>query len=140
MIIFENRTTVSFEIDLLEQIATYLSDREVELIITDDQEICEINFSFRGKNSATDVLSFPLDATALPSLPLGSIMISVDRAKEVAHRLGHTLKEEIALLFTHGMLHLLGYDHEIDAGEMREKEEAVIAHFHLPKSLIVRNG
>jgi probable rRNA maturation factor len=140
MIVYENRTTQAFEIDLLEKIAHYLSDREIELILTDDKEIREVNLAFRGKDSATDVLSFPLDSAELPSLPLGSIMISVDRAREVASTLEHSLEEEIALLFTHGMLHLLGYDHEEDAGEMREKEEAVIRHFHLPKSLIVRNG
>ncbi|HIP46830.1 MAG TPA: rRNA maturation RNase YbeY, partial [Campylobacterales bacterium] len=110
----------------------------VELILTNDTEIAAINLSERGLDKATDVLSFPLEP--LPSFPLGSIMISVDRAEAVANELGHSSDEEIALLFTHGMLHLLGYDHEVDEGEMREKEQEVIAHFLLPKSLIVRNG
>jgi len=138
MIVYENRTKVVLETDLLEKISLYLSEKEVELILTDDKEIAEINLSERGFDKATDVLSFPLDP--LPSFPLGSIMISVDRAKAVASELGHSPDEEIALLFTHGMLHLLGYDHEVDEGEMREKEQEVMAHFLLPKSLIVRNG
>lgn len=138
MILYENRTEAVLEIDLLEKISLYLSEKEVELILTNDTEIAAINLSERGLDKATDVLSFPLEP--LPSFPLGSIMISVDRAEAVANELGHSSDEEIALLFTHGMLHLLGYDHEVDEGEMREKEQEVIAHFLLPKSLIVRNG
>ncbi len=138
MIAYDNRTDLAFNGDLLEQISLYLSDKEVELILTDDKEIAQINYSERGIDKATDVLSFPLQP--LPSFPLGSIMISVDRAKEVAETLGHSHDDEIALLFTHGMLHLLGYDHEEDTGEMREKEQEVMQHFALPKSLIVRNG
>jgi len=138
MILYENRTEAVLETDLLEKISLYLSEKEVELILTNDTEIAAINLSERGLDKATDVLSFPLEP--LPSFPLGSIMISVDRAEAVANELGHSSDEEIALLFTHGMLHLLGYDHEVDEGEMREKEQEVIAHFLLPKSLIVRNG
>ncbi len=138
MIAYDNRTDLAFNGELLEKISLYLSDKEVELILTDDKEIAQINHSERGIDKATDVLSFPLEP--LPSFPLGSIMISVDRAKEVASLLGHSHDDEIALLFTHGMLHLLGYDHEEDTGEMREKEQEVMQHFALPKSLIVRNG
>ncbi len=138
MIVYENRTTIDIATDLLEEIASYLSDKEVELIVTDDAEIRAINLSERGIDKATDVLSFPLDP--LPSFPLGAIMISIDRASAVATELGHSVEEEMALLFTHGMLHLLGYDHEVDDGAMRLKEEEVMAYFNLPKSLIVRNG
>lgn len=138
MIVYDNRTELVFETALLEKIADFLSDKEVELILTDDAEIREINLASRGIDKATDVLSFPLEPLA--HFPLGSIMISVDKARHVAQRLGHSEDEEIALLFIHGMLHLLGYDHETDSGEMRKKEEEVIAAFSLPKSLIVRNG
>ncbi len=138
MIVYENRTDVVIKHDLLEKISLYLSDKEVELILTDDVEIAGINHAKRGIDKATDVLSFPLEP--LPSFPLGSIMISADRASVVAKELGHSVDDEIALLFTHGMLHLLGYDHEVDSGEMRQKEQEVMMHFDLPSSLIVRNG
>ncbi len=138
MIVYDNRTSWEFHPTLLEQIAAYLTDREIELILTNDEEIRQINLSFRGKDKSTDVLSFPLEP--LPSFPLGSIMISVDRAKTVANRLGHSVEEEVALLFTHGLLHLLGFDHEEDNGQMRDKEISVLRHFNLPESLIVRNG
>ena len=74
----------------------------------------------------------------LTHIPLGSIVISVDYVTEVAKRLGHSYDEELSLLFIHGLLHLLGYDHEVDNGEMREREAKLIKTFNLPKSLIVR--
>ena len=70
--------------------------------------------------------------------PLGCIAINVDLAREKAAELGHDEADETALLFTHGLLHVLGFDHESDDGQMREAEERVIAKFNLPKSLIVR--
>ena len=72
-------------------------------------------------------------------MPLGSIVISIDTAKKEAEEFGHSIEDEIKLLFIHGLLHLLGYDHEIDNGEMRAKEAEIIEKFNLPKSLIVRN-
>lgn len=138
MIVFDNRTTGEFSTELLEEISFYLGDDEVELILTDDDVIREVNALHRGKDSATDVLSFPLEP--LPGFPLGSIMISMDKAKEAAGIYGHQTEDEIALLFIHGMLHLMGFDHEVDDGEMRQKEEALVAYFALPESLIVRNG
>jgi probable rRNA maturation factor len=57
-----------------------------------------------------------------------------------AKELGHSEQDELSLLFIHGMLHLLGFDHEVDEGEMREKEKALINTFDLPKSLIIRTG
>ncbi len=137
MISCENKTSISHPEALLEDIAAYLSDKEVELILTDDAEIQEVNLAHRDKDSATDVLSFPLEE--MEGFPLGSIMISVDKATQVASELGHDVADEIALLFIHGMLHLLGYDHEVDNGEMRQKEQEVVTHFNLPNSLIVRN-
>ncbi|MEO1923813.1 MAG: rRNA maturation RNase YbeY, partial [Nautiliaceae bacterium] len=84
----------------------------------------------------TDVLSFPLEN--IPGMPLGSIVISIDTAKKGAKEFGHSIENEIKLLFIHGLLHLLGYDHEIDNGEMRAKEEEIIKKFNLPQSLIIR--
>ena len=136
MIELENRTEKNYDFELIENIANHLSDAEIELILTDNDEIAEINREFRGIDKATDVLSFPSDP--FPGAPLGSIVISVDKVESVANELGHSENDELALLFIHGMLHLMDYDHEVDNGEMRAKEMELIEKFKLPKSLIVR--
>ncbi|MDX9967126.1 MAG: rRNA maturation RNase YbeY [Sulfuricurvum sp.] len=136
MIELDNRTDKHYELSRLETISASLSDREIELILTDNDEIAHINREFRGIDKATDVLSFPSDP--FPGAPLGSIVISVDKVASVAAELGHGEEEELALLFIHGVLHLMGYDHEVDEGQMRAKEEELIERFALPKSLIVR--
>jgi probable rRNA maturation factor len=74
----------------------------------------------------------------MPMSPLGSIVISCDFVQEKALEFGHTQNDELCLLFIHGLLHILGYDHEVDNGEMRQKEKELINKFALPKSLIVR--
>ncbi len=136
MIELDNRTDKSYNFSLLEQIADALTQQEIELILTDNTEIAEINREFRNIDKATDVLSFPNDP--FPGAPLGSIIISVDKVTSVARELGHSEDNEIALLFIHGILHLLAFDHEVDNGEMRHKEVELIEKFNLPKSLIVR--
>lgn len=136
MIELDNRTDKNYDFALLEQIADALSEQEIELILTDNREISEINREFRNIDKATDVLSFPSDP--FPGAPLGSIVISVDKVDEIATSLGHSVDHELALLFIHGMLHLMGYDHEVDNGEMRQRESELIERFKLPKSLIVR--
>lgn len=136
MIDIDNRTDKNYDFALLEQIADSLSAQEIELILTGNDEIAEINREFRNIDKATDVLSFPSDP--FPGAPLGSIVISVDKVESVAQALGHTENDEMALLFIHGLLHLIGFDHEIDRGEMRQKEVELINKFNLPKSLIVR--
>ena len=138
MIDFENRSAFEFDVSLLNEIYEYLTDKDIELILTTDEEIRKLNKTYRNKDKATDVLSFPL--SNMPGMPLGSIVISADTAKRVADDLGHSVEDEIKLLFIHGLLHLLGYDHETDNGEMREKEAEVIKKFNLPDSLIIRNG
>ncbi|MEO1928426.1 MAG: rRNA maturation RNase YbeY [Nautiliaceae bacterium] len=138
MIDFENRTDYEFDINKLKEIYEYLTNKDIELILTTDEEIKKINTTYRNKNTPTDVLSFPLED--MPGMPLGSIVISVDTAKRVANEINHSLDDEIKLLFIHGMLHLLGYDHETDNGEMREKEKELIEKFNLPDSLIIRNN
>lgn len=138
MIDIDNQTTFELDTDLLESIASHLSAGDVELVICDNRAIHALNRQFRGVDKATDVLSFPLDPS--PMAPLGSIVISAEYAADGAARFGHTPREEFALLFLHGLLHLLGYDHETDAGEMRRKEEEVIIALGLPQSLIVRNS
>jgi len=138
MIDFENRSDYEFDISKLEKIYSDLTQKDVELILTDDKEIQELNKTYRNKDKPTDVLSFPLED--LPGMPLGSIIISVDTAKRGAQEFGHSIDDEITLLFIHGLLHLLGYDHEVDNGEMRAKEEEIIKKHGLPDSLIVRNS
>jgi len=136
MIDIDNRTSLEVNEALLHTIALALTDKDIELIITTNEEIQAINNEYRGKNTPTDVLSFPYEE--MPMAPLGSIVISEDFVQQKAQELGHTTDDEFMLLFIHGLLHLLGYDHEIDNGEMRAKEEELITKFQLPKSLIVR--
>lgn len=136
MIDLDNRTCKNYNFEMLETITTSLTPLEIELILTDNTEIAHINHEFRSIDKPTDVLSFPNDP--FPGAPLGSIIISVDKVSEVAQELGHSEDDELALLFIHGLLHLLGMDHEIDQGEMRRKEESVVREFRLPLSLIVR--
>ncbi|MBD5165564.1 rRNA maturation RNase YbeY [Helicobacter sp.] len=113
-----------------------LPSKSCELLFVDNAKIASINAEFRGVRFPTDVLSFPLESEFSPIL--GSIIISVEYAQEVSQKLKHTLEEEIALLFIHGILHLVGFDHETDNGEQRAKEEELVIKFHLPSSLIVR--
>ena len=144
MIDLDNQTELNFSLLALEEIATTLSTKEVELIITDDETMQVLNKEHRGKESSTDVLSFPMDTPfteqSIFGIPLGSIVISEGFVRAKAKELGHTIQDELSLLFIHGILHLLGFDHETDDGEMRQREEALIKQFNLPKSLIVRTG
>jgi probable rRNA maturation factor len=142
MIDLDNQTTLTVDLEALEKIAESLSNKEVELIITDDTTMRELNAEYRAKDSITDVLSFPMDAPfteqSIFGMPLGSIIIAESLVKEKAAEHGHTIQDELSLLFIHGMLHLLGFDHEDDNGEMRAREKELIEQFDLPKSLIVR--
>ncbi len=96
---------------------------EVSLTLCDGEYIRALNAEYRGKDSATDVLSFPLfeeDEPILATdelLPLGDIVVNVDRAAEQAQELGHSTLREIAFLCVHSTLHLLGYDHERSSDE-----------------------
>jgi len=135
-IVFENSADIKIELSLIEAIASSLTQKEIELIFTSNEEIREINLNTRGKNKATDVLSFPYDE--MPNVPLGSIVISSNFVEEKSKLYKHSFEDEFALLFIHGLLHLLGYDHEKDNGEHRNKEEELINKFNLPKSLIIR--
>ena len=142
MIDLDNQTTLEVNLDLLEEIAQALSTKEVELIITDDQTMQALNAEHREINTVTDVLSFPMDTPfteqSIFGMPLGSIVIAASFVKDKAAHFGHSEQDELSLLFIHGMLHLLGFDHEVDSGEMRMREKELIEQFDLPKSLIVR--
>jgi probable rRNA maturation factor len=136
MIELDNRTDHIVKTDSLQKIADDLTRLDIELIITDDQEIQVLNRDHRGIDAPTDVISFPFEP--MPLSPLGSIVISIDHVKKGAKYFGHTQDDELTLLFIHGLLHLLGYDHETDHGEMRKKEHAIIMAYSLPESLIIR--
>lgn len=137
-IVFENETSHKIDKEFLNKIAKEISNKEIEFILTTNSEIKEINLTTRGIDKPTDVLSFPYDS--MPNTPLGSIVISVDFVKEKSEQLNHSFDDELSLLFIHGMLHLVGFDHEVDNGEHRKKEEEMIKKFNLPDSLIVRTS
>ena len=137
MLTIENQTTLTINEEQLKTIASSLTSREIDLTICYNLTIQEYNRIHRGKNHPTDVLSFPIEAD-FAQMPLGALVISAEYVQAGAKRFGHHCDDELALLFIHGLLHLLGYDHEIDGGEMRAKEEALIKNFNLPNSLIVR--
>lgn len=139
MIDLDNSTSYDIDLASLEAIKGSLTQKDIELLVVHNDEIQELNKEHRNIDKATDVLSFPMDFE-FDNMPLGSIVISVDYVEEKAKEYGHTFNEEFNLLFIHGLLHLLGFDHEIDNGEHRAKEEELIKSFNLPDSLIVRNS
>jgi len=136
MIELDNRTSLGVNEQLLARITKTLTKKDIELIVTNDDEMRSINSEFRGIDKSTDVLSFPYED--MPMSPLGSIVISSSHVQEKAQELSHTNDDEFTLLFIHGILHLLGFDHEVDNGEMRAKEKKLIEQFNLPHSLIIR--
>jgi probable rRNA maturation factor len=110
-----------------------LRRREVTVCFVDEREIAQLNRRFRGKPKPTDVLSFPANGTANGTTSsdfaigqdkrfLGDIVISPQVARRNAKRFGRTLDEELRVLILHGVLHLMGYDHEADHGEMEQLE------------------
>ncbi len=115
---------------------------EVEVLITSNSRMRALNRQFRGKDKATDVLSFP----APPDRPLvkpnaasaGDIAISADIAASNAKQMGHSAAHEVKILTLHGVLHLAGYDHDSDEGEMARKEARLRRDFRLPGNLIER--
>lgn len=116
---------------------------DVSVLLTGDKQIRRWNREFRGKNKATDVLSFPaapLDGPegSIPAPIAGDLAISVETADRQAAEHGHTLAEEIRILLLHGTLHLAGYDHETDNGEMARLEQRLRAKLGLKSALIER--
>lgn len=109
--------------------------RDFSCLLTDDLELQRLNREFLGRDYPTDVLSFP---SGEKSGPLGDVAISVERAAAQARALGHALEAEVAVLMLHGVLHLLGFDHERDAGGMRRAEKRRRLDLGLPSGLIER--
>ena len=112
---------------------------DVNVLIASSSRLRDLNSRFRGKDQATDVLSFPTAADA-PSAErtAGDIAICGEIAAENALRLGHSVTDEIKILLLHGVLHLAGYDHEHDDGEMAEFEQQLRRELKLPAALIER--
>jgi len=136
MIDIDNQSDFSLPLQLITKITDDLTSDDIELLVVHEEEMTQINLQNRGINKATDVLSFPLEQMQMA--PLGSIIINIEAVVNVSKTLGHSQEEEFCLLYTHGLLHLLGYNHEVDKGEMREKEKEIIKTNNLPDSLIVR--
>ncbi|MCX7759750.1 MAG: rRNA maturation RNase YbeY [Hydrogenothermaceae bacterium] len=111
----DSKITKKFIKDITTEIlkALNLDNVEVSITLTDDETIRQINREWRGKDKPTDVLSFPMEETiGYRYRILGDVIISIPYAKRQAHQIGFTEKEEILRLLIHGILHLLGYDHE----------------------------
>jgi probable rRNA maturation factor len=112
---------------------------EVTVLLTTDAAIRKLNRQFRGKNQATDVLSFPAEGIGAEGMA-GDLAISVPTARKQAVGQGHSLATEIKVLILHGLLHLAGYDHEADEGKMARREGLLRARLGLPQGLIERAG
>jgi probable rRNA maturation factor len=112
---------------------------ELTVLVTGDEELRRLNRRFRGKNQPTDVLSFPAPS-GLRDGPQGDVAISAEIARANAKVLGHSTADELKILVLHGVLHLAGYDHERDHGEMARKELRLRKSLGLPPGLIERNG
>jgi probable rRNA maturation factor len=112
---------------------------QVTVLLTTDAAIAKLNRQFRGKNKATDVLSFPAAGVGAEGMA-GDLAISVTTAMRQAAEQGHSLAVEIKVLVVHGLLHLAGYDHEVDDGKMARREHVLRARLGLPQGLIERAG
>ena len=108
---------------------------EVNVLVTGTTEIRRLNRRFRDQDKATDVLSFP----SADGLSAGDIAICAEISAANARRLGHSPSEELQILILHGMLHLAGYDHQRDGGEMAREEQRLRRALSLPVSLIERS-
>jgi probable rRNA maturation factor len=120
---------------------------EFSVLLTGDERLRELNLQFRGIDKATDVLSFPALPEAANSLPNsglqsghgGDLAISLETAAAQAQVHGHSLQVEVKILILHGLLHLAGYDHERDRGQMRRRETLLRKQFDLPSGLVERS-
>jgi probable rRNA maturation factor len=119
----------------LANIAPASARGDVTVAIVSDRRMRALNREFRGKDYATDVLSFPSNQRGF----LGDVVIAAGVAKRQAREAGHTIQTELRVLTLHGLLHLLGYDHEGDDGRMARAEARLRKKAGLPQGLIERN-
>lgn len=132
----EKRQLSAFAQTLSRQVA---GGREFICLIADDRELLRLNSAFLGHKYPTDVLSFPAPKPELSTgSGIGEIAISIERAAAQAATFGHTRFDEIRILMLHGLLHLIGLDHETDNGEMALTEQRWRVEFQLPQTLITR--
>src|SRR5208282_5556630 len=112
----------------------------VNVLVSSSAELRSLNRRFRGKDKHTDVLSFPCLPTPhrRAAHTAGEVAISADIARENAARLGHSVADEVKILALHGILHLAGFDHERDNGEMARKESRLRRQLKLESGLIER--
>ena len=139
--IISHRQPEPLDLTAFERLAGFVLDREdapdaVELsvVVVSLDEMTSLNDKYRGKKSPTDVLSFPCDdpcSVVEPDEPIaiGDVILAPEVAEAQATEYGHTVEEELNLLVVHGVLHLLGYDHEVDeaAAAMQERERVILS-------------
>lgn len=103
---------------------------EISFALVNNEIIQELNRKYRGEDMPTDVLSFSMDEEIW-----GDIVISTEKVIEQAEEYGHSIKRELSYLIVHGILHLLGYDHETpgEQAEMRQKEERVLSELNISR-------
>jgi probable rRNA maturation factor len=137
------RKPATLDVESLQSFAEILRSRvargrEFHCLITNDAELRSLNARFRGKDYATDVLSFLYRNANAAGRSLGDIAISVQRARAQAREWRHAIEDEIRVLMLHGLLHLLGMDHESDSGQMKRTETRWRRKLGLPVGLIER--
>ena len=120
----------------LRRVAPVRARGQMTVALVPDRRVQELNRTFRGKNASTDVLSFPADEPGV----LGDVVIARGVARRQARGAGHDLVTEIRVLALHGLLHLLGYDHEHDGGRMARLEARLRRKGGLREGLIERAG
>ena len=111
---------------------------DFSVLLTGDEQLRAMNLQFRGVDKPTDVLSFPALPEAANGGQGGDLAISLETAAIQAADHGHTLPMEVKILILHGLLHLAGYDHERDRGQMRRRETLLRKQFALPSGLVER--
>jgi probable rRNA maturation factor len=129
---FRRRTLELFARRLQKEVA---QGQPFDCLIAGDADLRRLNREFRGLDYPTDVLSFP---AAPPAPHLGDLAISLGRARVQAREFGHGIEHEVEILMLHGLLHLLGFDHETDRGQMARAEKRWRTHLGLATGLIER--
>ena len=143
--------TKSLRLPSMRTLARFLTEAQavvrlrghVSVLLTSDAALRSLNRRFRGKNKLTDVLSFPavnLVQTRKKDRERGDLAISVETALRQAIEHEHSLATEIKVLILHGVLHLAGYDHETDSGQMQRRERSLRVRLGLPSGLIERTS